>query len=112
MVLRKYPESLHDRLLSGNYIEDAACSERTIAMTTGHLGPVIRYLRTLADRPASDVTDGQLLERFRAQRDQAAFSALVQRHGRLVWGVCRHLLHDHHDAEDAFQATFLVLVRQ
>ncbi len=81
-------------------------------MTTGQLGTVIRYLRTLADPPARDRTDAQLLERFRTQRDQAAFTALVQRHGRLVWGVCRHILHDDHDAEDAFQTTFLVLVRQ
>jgi RNA polymerase sigma factor (sigma-70 family) len=57
-------------------------------------------------------TDRQLLERFVRDRDESAFEVLVQRHGPMVLGVCRRLLHDVHDAEDAFQATFLVLVRK
>jgi RNA polymerase sigma factor (sigma-70 family) len=58
------------------------------------------------------LTDAQLLERFKAQQDETAFEALLHRHGPLVYGVCRRLLYDPHDAEDAFQATFLILVRK
>jgi RNA polymerase sigma factor (sigma-70 family) len=55
--------------------------------------------------------DGELLGRFVERRDETALAALVKRHGPMVWGVCRRLL-AHHDAEDAFQATFIVLVRK
>src|SRR5262245_62056961 len=92
-------------------MEEAFC-RRVLRMATAQLESVLQHLhRLVAGQGGPDPSDEQLLRRFAAQRDQSAFAALVQRHGRLVWGVCRHILH-HHDAEDAFQATFLVLARK
>src|SRR5262245_34870581 len=61
---------------------------------------------------AAGLTDAELLERFVARREEAAFEVLVWRHGPKVLGVCRRILRHEKDAEDAFQATFLVLVRK
>src|SRR5208337_4590918 len=58
------------------------------------------------------MTDGQLLERFASEREPSAFESLVRRHGPMVLRVCQRVLHNRHDAEDAFQATFIVLVRK
>src|SRR5947209_7630644 len=74
---------------------------------------VLRHVRRLARPPeAAAPGDGALLERFLTQHDEAAFEALVQRHGRMVLGVCQRLLRDPHAVEDAFQGTFLVLLRK
>src|SRR6266404_1694363 len=75
--------------------------------------PILHHLRDfLRARGDPDGTDAQLLHRFAVDRDERAFAALVERHGPLVWGVCRRRLAQNEDAEDAFQATFLVLVRK
>jgi RNA polymerase sigma factor (sigma-70 family) len=77
------------------------------------LTDVVRDLgRTARLQAALALSDAQLLEQFVERRDETAFEALLHRHGPLVFGVCRKLLYDVHDAEDAFQATFLVLARK
>jgi DNA-directed RNA polymerase specialized sigma24 family protein len=82
-------------------------------MAHAPLGTVLRHLRTLAGAaaPAEDC-DGRLLEHFRTCQDEAAFAALLQRHGPMVLAVCRRHLPCEHDAGDAFQATFVVLARK
>jgi RNA polymerase sigma factor (sigma-70 family) len=79
-------------------------------------GALNRELQTLYNLGAiRDLTDGQLLERFATDADEVAelaFSALVERHEAMVWRVCLAIVRDEHDAEDAFQATFLILVRK
>jgi RNA polymerase sigma factor (sigma-70 family) len=70
------------------------------------------FLDGLRREAAADQTDAQLLERYVVLRDEAAFAALLCRHGPMVLGVCRRLLSNPDDGEDAFQATFLVLVRK
>jgi len=73
---------------------------------------VIEQLRAMLLRDGAGLTDGQLLECFLVGRENAAFEALVRRHGPMVLSVCRRILRNHHDSEDAFQATFLVLARK
>jgi RNA polymerase sigma factor (sigma-70 family) len=80
-------------------------------MPTSPTTSVIEHLRRAVLREGAGLGDGELLGRFLERHDEAALAALVRRHGPMVWGVCRRLL-SHHDAEDAFQATFLVLVRK
>src|SRR5262249_49892677 len=82
-------------------------------MATGQLSDVIRHLRRAALRQdGCGMTDGQLFEGFVTRQDETAFEPLVRRHGPMVLDVCRRVLGNHHDAEDAFQASFLVLVRK
>jgi RNA polymerase sigma factor (sigma-70 family) len=74
---------------------------------------LLYHLRRCAlTQHCTNVSDRELLESFVVRRDAASFEALVRRHGPMVLGVCRRLLRNHHDAEDAFQATFLVLIRR
>jgi RNA polymerase sigma factor (sigma-70 family) len=82
-------------------------------MAQGQLDVVLRYIRKLAGtKEVGTATDRQLLERFTALRDESAFATLVGRHGPMVFGVCQRILRNEHDAEDAFQATFLVLAHK
>jgi RND family efflux transporter MFP subunit len=77
------------------------------------LGTFLRHLRRgLEANQARGLDDAQLLERFVRDREEAAFEVLVWRHAPMVLGVCRRVLRDEQDAEDAFQATFLALVRK
>jgi RNA polymerase sigma factor (sigma-70 family) len=80
-------------------------------MPTGPLSAVIQHLLADVASGGGGMTDGELLAQFLSSRDQDALAALVRRHAPMVWGVCGRLL-NHQDAEDAFQATFLVLVRK
>jgi RNA polymerase sigma factor (sigma-70 family) len=82
-------------------------------MANAQLGPVVRHIRKLvAAQHTDEPTDLQLLRAFAADNDDLAFAVLVRRHGPLVMRVCRHVLRQAQDAEDAFQATFLVLARK
>ncbi len=81
-------------------------------MSGGPLRLVLHHLHRLTGRPDTGVPDAQLLQRFAAVRDEAAFELILWRHGPMVRGVCRRVLRHTQDAEDAFQATFLTLVRK
>ena len=81
-------------------------------MSATLMSTVVRQVRKLtAPSDSAVASDAHLLERIRAAGDEAAFATLVRRHGPLVMGVCRRVLRHHQDAEDAFQATFLVLAK-
>src|SRR5205823_1967755 len=75
-------------------------------------GLILHLVRNVLENAAEGLPDRELLRRFAQQGDQAAFAELVRRHGPMVLSVCRRILHDGHDAEDAFQATFLILARK
>src|SRR5271163_4771511 len=75
-------------------------------------GLIQHFRRAALLHGAAGMSDGQLLDSYLRRGETAALEAIVQRHASMVWGVCRRLLHNHHDVEDAFQATFVVLVRK
>jgi RNA polymerase sigma factor (sigma-70 family) len=82
------------------------------AMATARLDTLLQHIHELAARSRSaHWSDRQLLDNFASRRDETAFSDLISRHGPMVLRVCRRVLQNEHDAEDAFQATFLVLAR-
>ncbi len=82
-------------------------------MASGQLGAVVRqFHRLFSEGTVSGLSEAQLLSRFIDSRDQSAFEAIVSRFGPMVQGVCRKLIDDPHMADDAFQATFLVLVKR
>jgi RNA polymerase sigma factor (sigma-70 family) len=82
-------------------------------MTTGRRTPFFQQLRqAVLARDGAGLTDAELMTHFVGQRDGAALEALIRRHGSMVWSVCRRVLSNEQDAEDAFQASFLVFVRK
>src|SRR5262245_869839 len=81
-------------------------------MSSARVGAVLRLVRKLAAGDGPELPDDQLLDRFAARQDEAAFAVLLRRHGPMVLSVCRSVLHDLHDAEDAFQAAFLRLAQK
>lgn len=82
-------------------------------MASNFANPLLTFIRRIAaSHSHSQASDGELLQRFALYREEAAFEMLMHRHGPMVLSVCRSILHDPHDAEDVFQATFLILVRK
>jgi RNA polymerase sigma factor (sigma-70 family) len=80
-------------------------------MLPTHANPILRHVRRLVTGREADAPDRDLLQSYLDKQDSTAFAELVERHGPMVLGVCQAVLHHTHDAEDAFQATFLVLAR-
>jgi len=107
------PIILHSLCLVADRIPQKCGDPGGTGMTYAPLGSLMRHIRQMVGvSAAEDRTDADLLGQFASQRDEAAFAVLVQRHGPLVMGVCRRVLRDTHTAEDAFQATFLVLAKK
>ncbi len=82
-------------------------------MTARGMQQALHWARaTILERETAAASDAELLQAFLAVRSEAAFAAIIRRHGPMVFGVCKRILHEHHDAEDAFQAVFLVFIRR
>src|SRR5438552_1750377 len=99
-------------------IEDEQAETRSTSlgdqrMGSGHQGAMLREVHRLFDSgTVAGLGEEELLARFVSHRDEAAFAALLARHGPIVLGVCRRWLRDPRDVEDAFQATVLILIRK
>jgi RNA polymerase sigma factor (sigma-70 family) len=85
---------------------------RDLAMTTAFTSFIRRLSGRVGATPSGGLSDAQLLDRWLTLRDEAAFEVLLWRHGPMILGVCRRVLGNHADVEDAFQAAFLLLVRK
>jgi len=81
-------------------------------MSVHHLAGMLRHVRRLVGNRPDEATDGTILDRFARAADEAAFATLMRRHGPLVWSVCRRVAGHEQDAEDVYQATFLLLARK
>ena len=100
------------RILRNSCTQPAPSPHYTGAMGSHPLQTLVRHVRRIAGASEPDpIGDADLLARFAASRDESAFAEIVQRHGPLVWAICRTNLNAA-DADDAFQATFLVLARK
>src|SRR5262249_43733601 len=109
----RFPKRIDETGAAGSYSHGESDPQRCRVMANTQLGAVLQHVRHLAAAPSvTGPIDRQLLHAFSAHRDEAAFTALVRRHGPLVLGVCRSVLGHLEDAEDAFQATFVVLARK
>ncbi len=100
---------LRPRLLS-NRVE--ALDRENGTMNAADSQRLLQHIRRLAGDPPGTPSDGELLQRYVDGRDEAAFAALMRRHGAMVFAVCQSVLRQHHDAEDASQATFLILTQK
>jgi Sigma-70 region 2 len=97
---------------AGYYAFEATTIRSAKAITNSQEPAILRQIRKVIGAQCPNQRPNiVLLQQFIADRDEAAFAALVNRHGSMVLAVCRSVLHDQHDAEDAFQAVFLLLAR-
>jgi hypothetical protein len=100
---------LHSACLPAALRLERPNAPRSPTMADRSVAALLRHLRQRVDPAAEGLSDCQLVGRFAARRDEAAFETLLRRHGPMVLRLCRSVLRDLHAAEDAFQATFLVL---
>src|SRR6516225_4764155 len=96
-----------------NYCMESGAQGRKAGMATANVSDFLRRLtRGMVAETLADQSDRQLVEQFLAGRGEAVFEAILRRHGAMVYRVCWRVLQHHQDAEDAFQATFLVLAHR